>query len=328
MAILLLAASLTAVSLSSCEGDGFDERTVGNLDGDKSNDLPTGYRVRTVGNISYSYKSNGKLDYIRMNGEKYDMDGKTLEVTEENGTAKFTFKFNAFNYLEKINYKFTGTDRDNSEGAVVKFSYINRQLTRIEVETDEQYVEGGEKLTYTYDADYEFSYDSESMRRLRIKSTETMNSGNDKQTAKQTLSFSFKYDNTFEFYNRYYQWTPNVVEACFGEQDDIVSAMAYIGMLGRASRQLPYAIVCEKEGKDLSGESINDDFKNDCEYSFNSYDAIRMADGVSYTYTDRRDDYEVKANNFDFDFNTRAATAERSLLNIGLLNHMRHHNRK
>ena len=77
-AIMLLAAALTTAILTSCEGDGFDEHTVGNLEGDNTFDLPLGYRVRTVGDISYGYKSNGKLDFFRMNGEKLDMSGKTL----------------------------------------------------------------------------------------------------------------------------------------------------------------------------------------------------------------------------------------------------------
>lgn len=328
MSILLLAASLATMSLTSCEADGFDERTVGNLDGDLTSDLPAGYRVRTVGDISYAYKSNGKLDYIRMNDEKFDMSGNTLEVKRDEGTAEFTFKFNALNNLVKINYKLKSANADNSAGAVVKFNYISRQLTGIEVESEEQFVEDGQKITYAYDADYEFTYDNQSLRRLKVKTTETENNGGEKKTAKQTHTYSFKYDNTPDFYNRFYQWTPHVADACLGEQEDIISAMAYIGMLGRATRQLPYAIICKTEGKDLSGRTIDDDFKFECEYEFNSYDAIRLADDVKYTYTEHRDDYEVKANSFDFDADTRAAVAERSLLNIGLLNHMRHHNRK
>lgn len=291
-ALMLCAAALITAGLTSCEGDGFDEHSVGNLENGNVSDLPYGYRVRTVGDISYSYKRNGKLNFIRIGNEKFDMSGKTLEIENENETSKYTFKFNSFNYVEKINYRFTG--KDESCSSTAKFSYLNRQLYRIEVESDQQFKEDGQDIAATYDATYEFSYESQCLRRLRIKINESQKTGNKNSQAKQTYSYSFKYENTPDFYNRYYQWTPNVVIACFDEQDEILEALAYVGMLGRASRQLPYAIVGEGSGKLLNGDAVDYGHTFDCEYNFNSYDAIRIADGVSYTYTERDDDYEVK----------------------------------
>lgn len=289
VALATLAVSLSFVSCDIFEGDGFGDRNVGNLDANfPDNDLPAGYRIKSVGEIRYFYKSTGKLDIIRVGNTEFDLDKKSLTFVDDGGVEKYTFSFNANNNLKKMKMSYHEEEGDDEGEGSFEFTYnIDRQLTNISGNYTETYTENGQDVKSKITSNMEITYDAWCVKRIRIKSEErqTIGGKTDKETYSATIGFSYDRDDD-EFDNRYYQWTPNVLEYGFDLDDaGIAAALAYVGMLGRASRLLP-----EK----LTIESNDDDYSKYCSYEHNSYDAISRADGVKYTYTEKDDDYEVK----------------------------------
>ena len=288
VALTTLAVSLSFVSCDIFEGDGFGDRNVGNLEREfRGKDLPAGYRIKSVGEIRYFYKSTGKLDYIRMGGVEFDLEKKSFSHESERGIEKYSFSFNTDNNLKKMKMSYRPKEGEEEGEATYEFTYnSDKQLTGITGSLSGTFIEEGEKVRRKNTTDIEISYNRMCIERIRMKSEdrETVGGETEKDIVRSTIAFS--YDEDDEFYNRYFQWTPKVLKyGLDSEDDDLISALAYAGMLGRASRLLP-----EK----LSIENDDDDFKTYCSYEHNSYHAISHADGVRYTYTEKEDDYEVK----------------------------------
>lgn len=304
LGLLGATASFTLTSCDLFESDGFSERNIGNLDNSRNiSDLPSGYRVKTVGDeYRYIYKTNGKLDEIRISGKSYDMDRKSVKIEGDDFTEKYDFTFNTDDLLTKIKLTHREDNSDDKSDGTAKFTYnSDKQLTKITVDVTEYYVEDGKDCKYTAESTYEYTYNGRRIRRIKqnVKETETIDGV--KETAKFSKTIGFDYDDDEDYINVYYQWTPNYTAAVLGDTDDFVSAMAYIGLLGRASSELPYAITADYSGSNLDDEDMDESSTTRCRYSKNSYDAIRTADGKTYTYTEKDDDYEVKAAGVDFE---------------------------
>ena len=290
--VIALAALTINFSLVSCDifdGDGFGDKNIGNLEADfQNNDLPAGYRIKSVGGIRYIYKSTGKLDIIRIGETEFDLDKKSFSYEEDGGVEKYTFSFNADNNLKKMKMSYHEEDSDNEGEGSFEFTYNgDKQLTNISGDYTETYTEDGQDVKSKSTSNVEIIYDAWCVKRIKIRSEEkkTIGGKTEKDTYSAIVGFSYDKDDD-EYDNRYYQWTPNVLSYGLDlGDDDIIAALAYVGMFGRASRLLP-----EK----LTIESDDDDHSKYCSYEHNSYDAISRADGVKYTYTEKDDDYEVK----------------------------------
>ena len=290
--VIVLAVMTINFSLVSCDvfdGDGFGDKNVGNLKADfPDNDLPAGYRIKSVGEIHYLYKSTGKLDCIRIGQREFDLEKKSFSYEEDGRTVKYSFSFNADNLLKKMKTSYHN-ERNNDEGeGTYEFTYNGeRQLTQISASYTETYTENGQDVKCKETNEIEITYDMMCIKRIKVNSEEreTIGGKTEKDVYKATIGFSYDKDDD-EFYNRYYQWTPNVL--IYGldlDSEEVISALAYIGMLGRASRWLPEKITVESD---------DDDVSKYCSYEHNSYDAISRADGIRYTYTEKDDEYEVK----------------------------------
>lgn len=307
--VIALAALTINYSLVSCDifdGDGFGDKNVGNLEADfPNNDLPAGYRIKSVGDIRYIYKSTGKLDIIRIGTMEFDLDKKSLTFVEDGGVEKYTFSFNADNNLKKMKMSYHEEDSDDEGEGSFEFTYNgDKQLTNISGNYTETYTEDGQDVKSKSTSNIEITYDAWCVKRIKIRSEEkkTIGGKTEKDTYSSTIGFSYDRDDD-EFENRYYQWTPNVLTYGLVLDDaDIAAALAYVGLLGRASRWLPEKITVEND---------DDDYSKYCSYEHNSYDAISRADGVKYTYTGKDDDYEVKP--FVGSYTRAAQSAKRGL---------------
>ncbi|MCR4994744.1 MAG: hypothetical protein K6A32_05110 [Bacteroidales bacterium] len=295
MAIATMGMSLVFTSCDLFEGDGFDEKTIGNLDNERGDsDLPYGYRLKSVGDIRYSYKSNGKIDYIKNGDMTFDMGSSSLTIEEGDVTDKYKFTFNSNNLVTKIKETWREEDSDNKFDGVAEFAYdSSKRLNEVTLESTEYYEENGDLNKYTSDLTFTFTYSGKRLHRVKINAKESETIDGEKETNKYSKVIGFEYDDDDDDYiNTYYQWTPNCVQAIFGGNQDLLASLAYIGMFGRASSELPYSITMETSGS--SDDEDTDDRTWRCRYSKNTYDAIRSADGFSYTYTEKDDDYEVK----------------------------------
>lgn len=298
IAIMAITFSFGFTSCSLFEGDGFDSKNVGNLDRDRADyDMPIGYRVKSVGNIRYLYKSNGKLDLIRIGSTEYDLDKRSYSYEEDGHLEEYTYSFNANNFLTKIKISYRDDAKEAKGDGTYELSYnSDKQLSQITSSYTETFKENGKSEKIVEKTSIDFTYTLMRVKRIKLKYEvkETIDGETDKDT--YTATIGFNYDDDEEYYNRYYQWTPNVIKYGLDLDDNVLlTAMAYIGMLGRASTMLPESI--DIEDKDGNRTKY-------CSYSHNTYDAIKKADGIDYTYTEKEDDYEVKPY---IDFETRAA---------------------
>lgn len=302
--------SITAISLAtmglgliatSCKTDGLEEKSIGELDKEWNSDLPDGYRPKTVGQIRYIYKNNGKLDVIRINGVEYDVNGKTITVQEGTSKSEYKLTFNASNYITKIEYNFSDADQAeeyNEKGkGTIKLSYsIDDQVNKITTTYSSEGTDEGENFSFDSEAEIEYTYSTLHMRRVKLTNKSTEVWGGEKETTRSTTNIGFEFDDGLDYLNHYNQWTPNLVlYTMFNDPQDIFGALAYIGVFGRATSQLPEKIIVEVSGNSsVEGDyTENDTYR--CHYEKNTYGAIREADGITYSYTNEDEEYEVKA---------------------------------
>lgn len=289
IALMAITISFGLTSCSIFEGEGFDDKSIGNLDSERADiDMPKGYRVKSVGNIRYVYKSNGRLDLIRIGSKEYDVNKKSYTYEKDGEVEKYTYSFNGNNFLTKIKTTYRNEEDEAKGDGTIELSYnTDKQLSKITGSYTETFKEDGKSIKYTEKINIEFTYSYMRVKRIKQKyeEKETVNGETKKDT--YTTTIGFIYDDDEEYYNRYYQWTPNVVNYGLDlEDNDLVAAMAYIGMLGRASTLLPESLEIE--------DSEDGNRTKYCSYDHNTFDAIRRADGIDYTYTEKDDDYEVK----------------------------------
>ncbi len=312
--LFITAISLATMSLglitTSCKTDGLEEKSIGELDREWNSDLPSGYRPKTVGNIRFVYKSNGKLDVIRINGKEYDLSGKTITV--ENATSKSEYKltFNASNYITKIQYTYNETDaaedfNEKGEGTI-KLSYnFDDQLEKVTSSYSAEGKDEGENFSFNSESEIEYTYTTTHLRRVKATRKSNDSWGGEQETDRATTNVSFDFDDDTDYLNHYEQWTPNLIlYTMFNDPQEIFGALAYLGVFGHATSQLPEKIIVEVSGTSSSDGDYNDNDSYRCSYDKNSYGAIRVADGITYTYTTDEDEYEVKP---FVDSETRAA---------------------
>ena len=285
---------------TSCSTDGLEEKSVGELDRDWGvNDLPKGYRVKNVGNIRYVYKTNGKLDVIRIDGKEFDTASESIKLEKDNGTEKYDLTFNYNNLITKVKYTIETSGESYSEKGegTIKLSYTSdKQLDEVTSTYHSEGTDEGKKYTFDSEYEQEYSYNGKRLRRVKKTWKDDEASGDEKHNSRTSVTIGFDYDDDTDYLNRYYQWTPNMVQYVMGNSTDgIFAALSYLGVFGRASSQLPEKIIWDETGTDSEEGDFNHSETYRCRYDFNTYDAIRMADNVSYTYTEKDDEYQVKA---------------------------------
>ncbi len=318
--------SIAAISLAtlgfglintSCKTDGLEEKSIGEIDNDLAiNDLPIGYRVKSVGDTRFFYKTNGKLDIIRIDGQDFDISAKEIKINKNGYQDDYQLTFDINNNITKVKYTSKVSDSteeytENGEGTV-KLSYnSNQQIEKITTSYSAEGTDEGEKFTVNSEYTMEFSYNNSRLRRVKKSWNSTENWGGQKETDRATITVGFDYEDGLEYWNNFFQWTPNLIRYAMGnDPEGIFGALSYLGVFGRASAQLPVKITVEESGTSSEAGDYNDNDTHRCFYEFNSYEALRSADGVNYTYTEKDDEYEVKS---FVNFETRATQPNKAL---------------
>ncbi|MBR0432582.1 MAG: hypothetical protein IJK15_02625 [Bacteroidaceae bacterium] len=296
--LMLAVALATGMVFTSC-GDDDDEgggggsfsgkSTAGQLDDGRGNhELPEGYRISSVGSdFRYYYDERGNLEQIYADGDYYDFSQKGMTLEADGYTVKLSFNSNGF--LSKV----TGSGIEEYDGIELKLtenysiSYnSNKQISSITGSAKETGKYEGKTYSMTGNGSINYTYSGKVLKKVVWKSTE---SGSDGKSS-ETYTYTFDYNNEYE--NVYGQWTHYLLYCVL--ESDIFEALAYCGCLGRASSILP-DVVYEEQYEVEDGETYEDSDTYKCSYSFNTYGALRRADGRDYTYKTITPDYDVKA---------------------------------
>lgn len=290
---LLMGLALTTVSCGSDENEdeiengseqkpGSGSSRIGALSSGTSLDkeLPEGYRIWTVGSHKFYYDEMGRLTSIENGDGAFPFDFNK-EVTYGNGMLGYKITLNSKNLITKVTFSYekgSGIEYDRESGSAT-FSYnSNNQLTSYTVKSNWEQVDDGEFESGTINDNVKLTYSGKKLVKI-VYDYEEIEDHKDAGTEVYTLNYDDDYDNPF------YQYTPKLVTRIFGQ--DEFESFAFLGLFGRASSSLPTSIdytddyFCEMDGKEDHEEG-----SSACgSYTYNSYGALKSADGKFYSYT-------------------------------------------
>lgn len=284
--VFLLGSILTAFtfSFSSCSDDDAEAGTIpvetGQLSSGTSadNNLPNGYRIASVGSIRYIYGADGRIegfdwegDYVQFKEGKlnYNYDGTDTQISL-NKQGLITQISESINYKDSDGY-------DKGDGKM-KCSYnSHNQLTSMSFSVNEEFSYEGEKGKWSASMNCSLTYSGTKLTKVVADIVESEDGH--KETGKRTMTF--KYDENYP--NPFGQYTERILEECFAEMAP--DPLAYLGLLGRASSELPTSIHTEEvDTEDGETQTFTHDYT--CgPYIYNEYGALSKADGHTYTYT-------------------------------------------
>lgn len=290
---ILAAVAVVALCTLSCDKDTDEPKTSLKLDNSIGTlhsgtnadlDLPEGYRIKSVGDYSYKYDSDGMLTgiYEDYNDDYYDITIKpfTLKNEGDEYTENYNISLNSSGYISNISgsYRWESSYNDDWDNTTINMSYSYNsfgQISSVSGSSNYTYYSYGEKYTGTESIKADFTYDSK--HRLKT-STCTWEDKYERETETRIYEYDRDYTNTF------FQYTPYLSDDDLG----FVEPLAFLGLYGKASSALPTAAQVEevefdKEDGDYDEDSWYDDDWGP--YTFNSYGAIKSADGESYSYT-------------------------------------------
>lgn len=294
--LMLAVALATGMMFTSCssdddeDGGGSGKSSAGQLDDGRGNhELPEGYRLASVGNdFRYYYDEQGYLESFYADGDTYDFSTKGISFSDEGVEMKATFNGNGFISKLSGSYETTydGAKMSATESGSVSYN-SNKQITSITGSYKETGSYEGQKYSETENISINFSYSGKRLSKVVWKTNYSSPYGK----GSETYTYTFEYNNEYE--NPYGQWT-HYLTYCLPESD-FFEALAYVGCFGRATAVLPDVIYEEEEDVDEDGTSTDKDTYH-CSYTFNTYGALRKADGYEYKYTTvTPDDNHVKA---------------------------------
>lgn len=291
---MLCGAIVAALSFSmiSCDNDnnggngGSSANTVGGLHSGTAldNDLPDGYRVSSVGDYDYNYDEVGRLTGFSDDDMYYEFQKGTYNIKfEDDGeSVNASIKVNGKGCVTSANASsyYSEGDGDYEKGTIsFSLSYNgNNLLTSASVKESWEEYEDGERERGSYTENHQLTYSG-------TKLTKVVTTWEEKEghTDSGTYTLTYSYDADYE--NPFYQYTPRLL--MFADEMEPIDALAYVGMLGRASSMFPSSVKVY-ETDYCSEEKETDEWEHtyDCgPYRFNSYSALSSADGKSYRYT-------------------------------------------
>ena len=243
--------------------------------------LPTGYRIASVGGMVFYYDPYGRVESIFNGQESLRFNAGVFDYSDSRVSYKAAL--NSRGLLQKVEFKYRdGGYNSSSEMGTARMYYNSKdQLQSITIRTNWDEYEGGYRTSGSYEDRYSLHYDGGSLEWVEHSWSE-----NGPQHDRGKRTYTFHYSNGYyESQNWFYQYTPKMVE-CMLDGVDALGAFAYLGLLGRASADLPSHI--EYAGESYYEGEPNPDYDegyiNCGPYDTNFYKALRMADGVPYDY--------------------------------------------
>ena len=259
-------------------------------DGDK-------LQVTRVGNVYYGYDDDGYINYLKWDGEEYEVsDNATkfyLDDDDDEETIQFTY--NGSGYISKVTakgiYYYDEDDGDydsweesaslsyDGSGHLTKISYSGKET---EIYDDEEYWETWSgSITLTW---------SDGLLTQSVWTEECVE--NDGNEGGDIETYVFDY-NDEQYPNAYNQYTPS----CCVDYDMIFFVMAYAGLTGKGPDYLPRTVAetyyywddHEGEGDYESSTTYKYGFNSDgtidyqCTSSGKSYKYFEYGDADSYS---------------------------------------------
>lgn len=300
--IMLCGAIVAALSFSmiSCDNDngggngGSSATSVGALHSGTAldNDLPDGYRVSSVDDFDFYYDEKGRLTGFSDNNMDYEFQKGTYNIKfeDEAETVNVSIKVNGKGCITSVSgssYYGEGDgeyEKGEYEKGNISFSLSyngNNQLTSATVKESWEEYAGGERDRGSYSEKLQFTYNGTKLTKVTTNWEEKEEG--DIDTGTYTLTYSYDYD----YENPFYQYTPGLLRFVDEAEMEPLDALAYVGMLGKASSMLPTsAQIYETYYCSEDRKSDEYEYTRSCgPYRYNSYGALSSADGESYRYT-------------------------------------------
>lgn len=294
--IMLCGAIVAALSFSmiSCDNDngggngGSSATSVGALHSGTAldNDLPDGYRVSSVDYYEFTYDEKGRLTGFSDDDMDYEFQKGTYNIKfEDDGeSVNASIKVNGKGCITSVSASSNYSDGDEYEKGSLSFSFSyngNNQLASATMKRSWEEYEDGEKERGSFNETLQLTYNGTKLSKVVLKWEEK-----DDHIDSGTYTLSYSYDEDYE--NPFYQYTPRLL--WFAEEAEIepVEALAYVGMLGKASSKLPTSVKVSETYYCAHDDDDNGEWEHtyDCgPYRYNSYGALSSADGESYRYT-------------------------------------------
>lgn len=287
--LLFCSAALAALSVSmvSCSKDEAEETNqptnIGTLSSGTSldADLPEGYRISSVDDISYYYDNNGRLEAISYDDEPFVFENGTFSFRfeEEDGYVVCKTLVNSSNLISSISTNINFSDGNYSEKGTITCSFnynSNKQLASFSLKEEFSGYEDGERFSESYTEKYVLTYSGKKLTNVKCNFEER----EDGERESGTISTRLNYDEDYP--NHFFQYTHGLVERAINSELDILGAFFYVGLLGKASSSLPTSVsrsYTDSDGKEYERE-------NKCgPYTYNSYQALKSAGEMTYKYT-------------------------------------------
>lgn len=282
-AILMLTLGFTACSDDDDKGSA--STAAGVLD------KTTGLRITEAGSAEYSYGDQGRVERIDVGRDYYTFTfhRDTIKYygyySSEDEPAFYTVSYNGAGLLASAVGK-VKTDEDGGlDGTYnISFSYDgSRHIKQISQNSVENYVdEDGKKTTDRYTTTYTFSWNSDKLTKVVFKDKGV----EDGESYEDTETYTFNYEGGYV--NKFNQWTLNIWATIGdGDNEDLLSVLACVGILGAGPAELPSSVDIVMEEKNSDGEETTDEENYTFSYSFNDDGSLyssRGGYGSTYYY--------------------------------------------
>ncbi|MBP5508785.1 MAG: hypothetical protein J6Y23_13250 [Prevotella sp.] len=273
---VLSALTMTTTSCSSDDDDnGFGSSSAGLLDDE--------LRLRSVGNISFYYDEDGRLDYIHTSRGNYNFSYNPGKITtDDSDDIPSEVSYTSKGYLSSLNEKHVDEGSWGSETEIGKssFSYDGSgHLTKVSSTYKITVVEKGEKESYTENSTITLTWKSDMLQKVVWDEKD-----DDGYRYTETWTYGYEKDYKENYFNKYCQYAPSVANWL---EDEWVEGIAYVGLFGKGPLYLPSDCDYEDVVIDDEGKKETDYRSWSSVYSFNSNGSLSYVNynGRKYSYS-------------------------------------------
>lgn len=237
------------------------------------------------GSYYYSYNENGNLESISDEGSWSTSAKDNFKIEDDYYSSDISWRERSTIFYMSNNRITSSVYKQNEQSGpynhwvyneTTNFEYNSKgQLASIKVVGSEQGTAGNSE----YQATTTFTYASDN----RIVSVDCMEEYNDDgklNKYRTTVEYEYSSGNL----NKFYQYTPQLIEDTELLDNIYIEAFVYIGLFGKASSYIPTKSTYKCMYEKANGEQDSYSDTNIYSCSFNSNGTISRADDVSYTY--------------------------------------------